>query len=194
MSIILSAAILLTALISVLIFIALIVFAVNIYNSLITLKINIERASSNIDVLTKQRFDEIPNLVEVCKGYMRHEAKTLQEVVSARNFFLNSKETVQKLRADFALDGALKGLYAVSENYPELKANDEFMYLQKRITGLENAIADRREFYNASVAVFNSRIKQIPDIVIANFLKYEEKDMFKADAQENRQVEILLKQ
>jgi len=185
MSIILSAAILLTSLISVLVFIALVIFTISIYNSLIALKINIERASSNIDVLTKQRFDEIPNLVEVCKAYMKHESETLKNVISARNFFLGSAETAHKVQADFVLEGALKTLYAVSEDYPQLKADAQFLHLQRRITDLENKIADRREFYNASVAVFNSRIRQIPDITIAYFLKYEEKPMFKASPNES---------
>ena len=190
MSVILSAAILLTSLISVLIFIALAVFTISIYNSLIALKINIERASSNIDVLAKQRFDEIPNLVEICKAYMKYESETLQNIISARNFFLGSSETAQKVQANFALEGALKTLYAVSEDYPQLQANNEFLHLQKRITDLENKIADRREFYNASVAVFNSRIRQIPDIAIAYLLKYEEKPMFKASQNETESQTI----
>lgn len=181
MSSVLTASILVTAVISVLFLIALIVLAIGIYNSLVSLIVNIDRASSNIDVLAKQRFDEIPQLVEVCKGYMKHERETLQRVIEARNFFLNSKEVADKVKADAVLEKALKSLFALSEQYPNLKANEEFMHLQKRVTAIENDIADRREFYNASVALFNTRIQQIPDIIVAKIMGYQPKEMFKAD-------------
>ncbi|MDR1942316.1 MAG: LemA family protein [Endomicrobium sp.] len=193
MSAILSAAILITLLISVLILIAIAVFAVSIYNSLVTLNVNIDRASSNIEVLLKQRFDEIPRLVEICKGYMAHERETLEKVIKARDIFMNAPETASKIRANYRLGAALQPLFAVSERYPKLKANEEFIHLQKRVTALENEIADRREFYNASVAVFNSRIRQIPDIAIAGFLKYKEKSMFKSsDSAEYEKINFTL--
>jgi LemA protein len=191
MSTILSVAILITSVVSVLTLIAAAVFAVSIYNSLVTLNVNIDRASSNIEVLLKQRFDEIPRLVEICKGYMSHEKETLEKVIKARNIFMSAPKTAAKLQADYRLAAALQPLFAVSERYPDLKANEEFLHLQKRVTALENEIADRREFYNASVAVFNSRIRQIPDVVIAGFLKYQEKTMFKAvDAEEYEKIDF----
>ena len=183
MSVIAAVAVLLVGVVFLLLLIAATVFAVSIYNSLVSLNVNIDRASSNIDILAKQRFDEIPQLVEICKGYMRHESETLQKVIAARNIFMNTTKTLDKVKADFALNGALSSLFAVSEDYPDLKANDEFLHLQRRITVLENDIADRREFYNASVAIFNSRIRQIPDILIAKWMKYTEKPMFKVEHQ-----------
>ncbi|MCL2335338.1 MAG: LemA family protein, partial [Endomicrobia bacterium] len=122
-----------------------------------------------------------PQLVEVCKGYMAHERETLQKVVEARNIFMNVGANAEKFSANSALDKALGSLFAVSEGYPALKANEEFMHLHRRITAIENQIADRREFYNASVAIFNTRINQIPDMVIANILKYKAKPMFKVE-------------
>lgn len=166
---------------SVLVIIAVIGFAIGIYNSLIRIKVNIDRAASNIDVLAKQRFDEIPNLVEICKGYMRYERETLQKVIEARSLYLKSSNSHETVKADLGLESALKSLYAVSEQYPELKANEQFLNLQRRVTALENSIAERREFYNASVAIYNTRIYQIPDILVAKFLNFKEKSMFQTE-------------
>jgi len=185
---IVSVSVLITAVISVLLFIGIIILGISIYNSLITLNVNIDRSLSNIDVLLKQRFDEIPRLVEVCKGYMAHERETLQKVVEARNIFINVGANAEKFSANSALDKALDSLFAVSEGYPELKANEEFMHLQRRITAIENQIAERREFYNASVAIFNTRIHQIPDMVIANMLGYEVKPMFKVETKSESDI------
>ena len=195
MSIVLTVSVLVIAIVAILMLIALIVFVVGIYNSLVSLKINIDRASSNIDVLAKQRFDEIPSLVEICKAYIRHERETLQKVIEARNIFLQSSNSYETVRADLELESALKSLYAVSEQYPDLKANDQFMNLQRRVTALENSIADRREFYNASVALFNTRIYQIPDIIVARFLKLEEKKMFHTEEnkEELKSVKFVIK-
>ena len=181
MSMIVSVSVLIIAVISVLLFIGIIILGISIYNSLVTLNVNIDRSLSNIDVLLKQRFDEIPRLVEVCKGYMAHERETLQKVVEARNIFINVGANAEKFSANSALDKALGSLFAVSEGYPELKANEEFMHLHRRITAIENQIAERREFYNASVAIFNTRVRQIPDMAIANMLGYKVKPMFKAE-------------
>src|SRR3989339_1157230 len=158
-----------------------VLFFVGIYNQLVHLKVSIEKAWANIDVLLKQRYDEIPKLVQVCEGYMKYERDTLEKVTLARTKYLEAKTPSQVAQADSGLAGALKSLFAVAENYPELKANENFMQLQGRVSYLENQIADRREFYNDSVAIFNTRIKQIPDVFIANFLKYSERDMFKVE-------------
>ncbi|MCL2390757.1 MAG: LemA family protein [Endomicrobia bacterium] len=181
MSIVLTASVFVIAIVSILMLIALIIFVVGIYNSLISLKINIDRATSNIDVLAKQRFDEIPNLVKVCNEYMSYEKEALQKIIEARNIFLKASDSHETVNADLGLESALKSLYAVAESYPELKANEQFLNLQKRITALENNIAARREFYNASVALYNARIYQIPDIIIARFLNLKEKPMFRTE-------------
>ncbi|MDR1695363.1 MAG: LemA family protein [Endomicrobium sp.] len=189
-----SASVLITVLVSGLLFIAVAVIAVGIYNSLITLKINIDRAVSNIDVLAKQRFDEIPNLVKVCSVYMNYEKETLQKIIEARNVFLKASGGQETVNADLGLESALKSLYAVAEDYPELKADAQFLNLQKRITALENNIAGRREFYNASVALYNARIFQIPDIIVARILNLKEKPMFSAEsADELKPVKVSVK-
>ncbi len=167
-----------------------IIYTINIYNELIQIKINIDKAWANIDVLTKQRYDEIPKLVKVCEGYMQYERETLERVILARTKFLESKTPGQVANADSQLSGALKTLFAVAENYPQLKANENFMQLQNRVSQLENQIADRREFYNESVTVYNTRIQQIPYVFVAGMLNYAQKEMYKINEQEKKPPEI----
>jgi LemA protein len=159
-------------------------WAAGIYNRLIGIKVNCDKAWSNIDVLEKQRYDEIPNLVKVCEGYMQYEKDTLERVIAARTKYLAAQTPGQTANADNMLAGALKTLFAVAENYPQLKANENFGHLQARITELENQIADRREFYNEAVTVFNTRIQVIPDVFVAGFLRYAPKEMYKAPLEE----------
>ncbi|MHB9154174.1 MAG: LemA family protein [Endomicrobiales bacterium] len=164
--------------------VALAVMGVALYNALIRLKVDVDRSWSNIEVLQKQRYDEIPNLVRVCEGYMKHERETLEKVTAARTRFLEAKTPGQVAQADAGLTGALKSLFAVAEQYPTLKANETFLQLQGRVSYLENQIADRRESYNSSVAIFNTRIKQIPDALVAMLLGYRDREMYAiADAE-----------
>jgi LemA protein len=161
--------------------IALVVYFVSIFNGLAMLKNNIKKSWANIDVLLTQRSDELPNLVETVKGYMAHEQKTLQAVTEARAALMNAKTVGEKAGADDEAKRALKTLFAVAEKYPNLKANENFLKLQARITDLENEIADRREFYNDSVTVYNTRIMSIPDIVLAKLLNYRPEELFRAE-------------
>jgi LemA protein len=163
----------------VLIAVGLIAYGVGIYNQLVGIKVNVEKAWANIAVLEKQRFDEIPKLVQVCEGYMAYEKGTLEKVTAARTQFMAATSPGAMAQAGAELAGALKTLFAVSENYPELKANVNFKQLQERVSALESQIADRREFYNDSVAVFNARIRQIPDLFIANLLAYTAQEMYR---------------
>ncbi|HUX11052.1 MAG TPA: LemA family protein, partial [Terriglobia bacterium] len=142
--------------------IAIVVYTVSIYNSLVRLKNDIDKAWANIDVLLKERHDELPKLIDTCKGYMQYEQKTFQLVTEARSAYQKATTVPEKAQADNMMTGALKSLFAVSENYPELKADNNFMQLQGRITELEERIADRREFFNDSVNTYNIRIQQIP--------------------------------
>ena len=128
----------------VVVLIAIVMYLVGIYNNLMALKNNIDRSFSNIDVILKQRHDELPKLIETCKGYMQYEQKTLQAVVEARNAYGRATTPTEKTQADNMVTGALKTLFAVAENYPDLKANANFMQLQGRITELENKIAAQR--------------------------------------------------
>lgn len=180
----------LVLLILALIVLGLVLYFVTLYNSLVRLKNDIDKAWSNIDVLLKQRHDELPKLIETCKGYMQYEQKTFQLVVEARNAYQKAANVPDKAQADNMLTGALKTLFAVAENYPELKANNDFMQLQARITQLEEKIADRREFYNDDVNTYNIRIQQLPDVFVARLMNYQPHELFKVAEEDRRDVEV----
>jgi LemA protein len=164
-----------------------VVYGILIYNGLIRLRRNIDQAFSNIDVLLKQRHDELPKLVKACERYMTHEQETLRQVIEARNQFGGSSRQVEAMSsADMQIERALKGLFAVIERYPELKADRSFAQLQQRITGLENAIADRREFYNHTVTIFNTRIEQFPEVLVARKCNYQPQPLWKIDPEHRR--------
>ncbi|HYP68273.1 MAG TPA: LemA family protein [Thiobacillaceae bacterium] len=153
----------------------LIVYGIFIYNQLVNLKHNVSMAWANIDVLLKQRHDELPKLVETCKQYMKFEQETLEKVMLARAQVASARESrdVPGLgHAEDALKLGLGRLFAVAEAYPDLKTDETFIHLQDRISGLENAIADRREFYNDSVNINNVRIEQFPDSFVASLFKF----------------------
>jgi len=166
------------------------VYVVMIFNGLISLKNDVGKAWANIDILLKQRHDELPNLVEVCKGYMNYEHDTLVKIAQARSQFQQAVSVDQKAQADQSTTSALRGLFAVAENYPDLKANQNFLRLQNRITELENEIADRREYYNDSVNTLNTRIQQIPDTFIAAFMNLQPRTMFKVEDSEKTPVQM----
>ena len=170
-----------------------IIYFIITYNSLVSIKHNVEKAWANIDVLLKQRNDELPKLIDTCKVYMAHEAQTLEKVISARMGVDAAREThdVAGLsKAESALTHSLGGLYAVAENYPDLKADQTFINLQQRITGLENQIADRREFYNDSVNVNNVRIQQFPDLIVAGVFNFERKEMLRFASAELKDIDV----
>lgn len=168
----------------------LVAYGVGIYNQLIQLAVNVDKSWANIDVLLKQRYDEIPKLIKVCEGYMQYEKTTFEKITQARTRFLEAKSPGQIAAAESDMAGALKTLFAVSENYPELKANANFRQLQERVSYLENQIADRREFYNDSVAVYNTRIQQIPYVFFAGPLRYVPREMFQVAAAEKESPAI----
>lgn len=150
-------------------------YAVVIYNGLVGLKHTVAKAWSNIDILLKQRHDELPKLVEVCRQYKAFEQETLVRVTEARSRVSQAREAHDLPglgRAEDALRTGLGQVFAVAEAYPELKANEHFMQLQSRITALENAIADRREWYNEAVNVLNIRVEQFPDLIIARLFGF----------------------
>ena len=153
-----------------LLLLGLVMYFITIYNGLVTVKNNTEKYWSNIDVLLKQRYDELPKLVEVCQRYMTHEAETLEKVIQARNMASGAGSVTEKANAENILTDTLKSLFAVTENYPELKADRRFAQLQSRISELEDEIADRRELFNESVNIYNIRIELIPEVFVAGFL------------------------
>src|SRR5271163_2063628 len=168
------------------------IYVVILYNELVRLRNDNDRAWANIDVLLKQRHDEIPNLVETVKGYMQHEQQTLVAVTQARAASMNAASIGQKAQADLSVTAALRSLFAVAENYPQLKANENFLKLQNRISELEERIADRREFFNDDVNAYNTRIAQLPDVLLARVMKLQPRQMFQVNEQERQQVEVKL--
>jgi LemA protein len=166
------------------------IYTVILYNGLVRLRNENDRAWANIDVLLKQRHDEIPNLVETVKGYMQHEQQTLLAVTEARASSMSASSVGQKAVADLQVASALRGLFAVAENYPQLKANQNFLKLQNRITELEERIADRREFFNDDVNTYNTRIGQIPEVFVARFMALKPRQMFQVSDEDRKLVEV----
>lgn len=175
------------------IIVVLIIYAFILYNNLVLLKNNVATAWSNIDVLLKQRHDELPKLVETCKQYMGYEQQTLVKVMAAR-------EGVQQARtngnipalgpAENQLRATIGNLFAVAEAYPNLKADESFRQLQTRITGLESSIADRREFYNDSVNTYNIRIEQFPQVLIAGNFGFKEASRLEISGDDKKDVDM----
>ncbi len=168
-------------------------YGITLYNHLVNLKHAVAKAWANIDVLLKQRHDELPKLVEVCKQYKEFEQATLQRVIEAR-----SQVQAARQRQDIGALGQAEGMlrmglgsiFAVAEAYPELKANENFSQLLSRITGLENGIADRRELYNESVNIYNVGIEQFPAVLIANMFAYEARPLLEFSANEKADVDV----
>jgi LemA protein len=165
-------------------------YLIIIYNGLVRLRNDSDRAWANIDVLLKQRHDEIPNLVETVKGYLQHERQTLVAVTQARAASISAASIGQKAQADLMLTGALRGLFAVAENYPQLKANENFLPLQNRISELEERIADRREFFNDDVNAYNTRIRQVPEVFLANLMALKPRELFTVSDEDRKLVEV----
>jgi LemA protein len=168
-------------------------YGIVIYNGLVQLKHNVAKAWANIDVLLKQRHDELPKLIEVCRQYKQFEQDTLRQVTEARSRVASAREShdVSALgRAEGMLRQGLGQIFAVVEAYPELKANEHFMQLQTRITALENAIADRREWYNESVNVHNVRIDIFPDAIVARMFRFVAQPLLQFATAEKADVDL----
>lgn len=172
------------------IIIALIAYVVIIFNGLIRMKHNIDQAWSNIDVLLKQRYDELPKLVSVCEGYMKHERAVLENVTRARSQLDNAGSGKEAMDANNAITSALRSLFAVVENYPDLKADRAFRQLQSRVSDLEDQIADRRELYNSTVNLFNIRIEQFPDVFVASMMNLDPRQLWQIEPEHRQDVEI----
>ena len=171
----------------------LLLWAILLYNQLVALKNHAEKAWSNTDVLLKQRNAELPKLVAVCKEHMQYEQATLQKVMEARNRVASAMQSgdMGKLgAAENTLRIGLGNLFAVAEAYPELKASDSFQHLRERISGLEDNIADRREFYNDSAALNNTRIEQFPDVMIAKAFSFKRFRLMTFTVEETSDVDV----
>jgi LemA protein len=163
---------------------------VGIYNGLIRLKNRTDEAWSDIDVQLKRRHDLIPNLVATVKGYMQHEAGTLEKVTAARALALNAGSIAEKGQTENALSGALKSLLMVAESYPELKASQNFLQLQDELSDTENKIMAARRFYNGMVRDFNTGIQTFPANLAASLLAFKKFDFFQAEEGEKQNVEV----
>lgn len=169
----------------------LIVVVAAIFNHLVSLKNRIEEAWSDIDVQLKRRHDLIPNLVETVKGYAKHEKELFEKVTDARAAAISSKGIAEKAKAENQITEALKSVFAVAENYPNLKANENFIELQREITDTEDKIQAARRFYNANVRDLSIAIESFPSNIIAVMFHYQKKELFElSDVEEKKNVEV----
>ncbi|MFA6159793.1 MAG: LemA family protein [Parcubacteria group bacterium] len=160
------------------------------YNGLITLKNRVDEAWSDISVQLKRRYDLIPNLISTVKGYAAHEKEVFEKVTQARTQAMNAGTTQEKAEAENMLSGTLKSLFAVSENYPELKANQNFLELQRELTDTEDKIMASRRFYNGNVRDFNTKLQVFPTNMIAGMLKFSAREFFEMDEKEKENVKV----
>jgi LemA protein len=168
-------------------------YFLSLYNGLVEMKNNIGRSWANVDVLLKQRHDELPKLVSTCEAYMQHERAVFDKLSEARGAVARATTVPQRAEAESQIGRALGGFMAVAENYPDLKADQGFRALQQRISELENQIADRREFYNDVVTLFNTRIEQIPDSWVAQGMQLAHAELFKVSEADREDVRIQFK-
>jgi LemA protein len=160
---------------------ALLIIAIGMYNSLISLRNRCDNSWAQVDVQLKRRYDLIPNLVETVKGYAKHEREVFQNVTEARAKAINANTVKDQSQAENQLSGALKTLFAVAENYPELKANQNFLMLQEELAGTEGKIAYARQFYNDTVMKFNMKQQVFPSNIIAKMFNFKEKEYFELE-------------
>lgn len=165
---------------------ALLLYIVGVFNHIVRLKQNIENSFGNVDTVLKQRHDELPALLDVCKGYMKHERDTLEAVAAQRSGYRQAHDPEEKIRIENSMQQNLDAIRMLWENYPDLIANTNFLALQKRISELETRIADRREHFNACVALYNTLIKQFPPVLVAKVFSFQERS-FLAWPEENLQ-------
>ena len=165
------------------IIVVVVLFAITVYNGLVALRQRVNQSFADIDVQLKQRHDLIPNLVETVKGYAAHESGTLEAVIKARNSAMTAQGPAQQAAAENALTGALRQVFALSEAYPNLKANESFQQLQNELTDLENKIAASRRFFNNAVQEYNSGIQRFPAVLFAGALGFGEKQFFDLGAE-----------
>jgi len=166
--------------------VVLIIFVIAVYNSLVTLRQRVKNAWSQIDVQLQRRFDLIPNLLECVKGYMSHENDVLTKVTELRSSWANATTVAEKSQLDNELSGALKTIMAVSENYPDLKANQNFSELQEELRNTENKIAYSRQFYNDTVTRYNTKLELFPSSFIASMFHFTAEELFEAESAEAR--------
>lgn len=164
-----------------LVLMALVVWVIFIYNGLVTINVRVDEAWSDIDVQLKRRYDLIPNLVSTVKGYAKHESEAFEKVTEARTRAMGAQTATERGAAENMLSGTLKSLFAVAENYPDLKANQNFLELQRELSDTENKIQSARRFYNANVRDLNTKVRVFPSSLVASFLKIMTRDFFEIE-------------
>ncbi|MBS3127827.1 LemA family protein [Candidatus Woesearchaeota archaeon] len=172
------------------IIVILVLFLVIVYNSLVRLKNEVENSWAQIDVQLKRRFDLIPNLIESVKGYMKHEKGVLTEVTKARTEMGNATTVNEKAKANNMLTETLKSLFAVAENYPKLRANENFLQLQEELSGTENKIGYARQHYNDVVMEMNNKVQTFPSNIIANLFHFGKKELFQTVGKERENIKV----
>lgn len=165
-------------------------FVISVYNGLVKSKMNVENAWSQIDVQLQRRYDLIPNFVETVKGYMSHEKETLEKITELRTSWANAKSVNDKINLDNEISSTLKTIMAVSENYPELKANENFMKLSEELTNTENKISFSRQFYNDTVTIYNTKLQAFPSNIIAGMFNFTRSELFKTDEASRQNVKV----
>lgn len=159
---------------------------ISIYNRLVMLNFNVDKSYANLGVLLKQRVDEIPNLVKVVQENMQYESHLLEQITAIRTRFLNTQMVNEKIELSNEMEKAMKSIFAISENYPDLKANQGFLDLQSRVSKIEDMIADRREFFNESVNMYNIGIHEFPNLILAKMFGYKDKTLLQISEQEKQ--------
>lgn len=167
--------------IALVIIVALLIWVVMVYNGLIQSRNKVKNAFAQIDTQLQRRFDLIPNLVETVKGYASHEKELLENVTASRSGYMNATTNAEKMAADNQLTSTLKSLFAVAENYPELKANQNFAKLQDDLKGTEDKVAFSRQFYNDAVTMYNNKLQMFPNNIVAGMFNFKEEDLFKTE-------------
>ena len=160
------------------------------YNSLVGLRNRVKDQWAQIDVKLKRRFDLIPNLVETVKGYAKHESETLEAVIQARNTYVSATTPEAQMKADGDLEKAISKLFALTESYPDLKANTNFQHLQQELTETESKIASARQFYNDTVLLYNNKVEMVPSNIIASIFKFTKETFFEAAEAERENVQV----
>ena len=173
-------------LIAIVIIVILVLWIITVYNNLVKAKSKVDNAWSQIDVQLQRRFDLIPNFVETVKGYMTHEAETFEKIAALRTSWANSSSVGEKAKLDGELSGALKTIMAVSENYPDLKANTNFSELSEELRNTENKISFSRQFYNDSVTMYNTKLELFPSNIVANIFNFKSRELFVTENDEVR--------
>lgn len=168
----------------------LVLFGIFLYNSLQTARMRVKEAWSGIEVQLKRRSSLIPNLVESVKGYAKHEKEVFENVTKARSALMKAEGPAQAAAAENMLTGALKSLFAVAENYPKLEASQNFKQLQDELSDTETKIAASRQFYNANVLDYNTKIKVFPNILLAGLLGFKDEEFFDADEESKKEIEV----